>query len=203
MSDQSRMHPYFDWAKMRIDEMDVTLALFERQIESLEANARGKAQGLLTAMRKERDAFLEKMKKQAHASEAALTTARHNMEAQWNAFETNVQKYINDVERQVDQGRAAFQARADAQMKAWQESIQKLRDTAKGYAAGQRAKVEATAMQMKKDAQAAEARLQKLSVAGAVTSAAFTTALAETRAAFDRASQVAHNAVRSAIKPAI
>jgi hypothetical protein len=197
------MHPYFDWAKMRIDEMDVTLALLERQIESLEANARTRGQGFITVMRKERNTFVEKMKRQAHASEAVLTTARHNMETQWNAFETNVQKYIDDVGKQVDQRRATFQARADAQMKAWQGSIENLRDTAKGYAADQRAKIEATAMQMKADAKAAEARLQKLSVAGAVTSAAFTTALAETRAAFDRASQVAHNAVRSAIKPAM
>src|SRR5215207_3781121 len=102
MADQSRMHPYLDWAKARIDEMDATLASIERQFGTMEANTQVKVEGLLTAMRSEREAFVENLKKQTRTGEAAIAGAKDNMEANWNAFEIKLQKYIEDAGKQLD-----------------------------------------------------------------------------------------------------
>ena len=200
MSDQSRMHPYLDWAKARIDEMDATLASIERQFGKMEADTQVKVEGLLTAMRNEREAFVENMKKQTRATEANFAGAKDNMEAHWNAFEVKLQKYIDDAGKQIEQGRATFQARAAAQMKTWQSLVEKIREEARHYTADQRAKIEAAVSPMRADAKAAEARIQKLSNAGTESWFAFKTALAETRAAFDKASQVAHDAIKDSVK---
>jgi hypothetical protein len=194
------MHPYLDWTKTRIDEMDATLASIERQFGKMEANTQVKVKGLLTALRNEREAFVENMKKQTLAGEAAFTGAKDNMEAHWNAFEVKLQKYMDDAEKQVEQGRATFQARAEAQIKAWQSLVDKIAEEARDYAVDQRAKIEAAVAPIRADAKAAEARIQKLSDAGTESWFAFKTALAETRAAFDRASQVAHDAIKGAVK---
>jgi hypothetical protein len=53
----------------------------------------------------------------------------------------------------------------------------------------QRAKAEAAVQQMKAGASSAEAKLQKLAKAGGESWTALNTALAESRAAFDRANQ--------------
>ncbi len=201
MSDQSRMHPYLDWAKARIDEMDATLASIERQFGKMETNTQVKVEGLLTAMRNEREAFVENLKKQTRTGEAAIAGAKDNMEAHWNAFEVKLQKYIEDAGKQLDEGRAIFHARADAQMKTWQSLVEKVREDVREYAADQRAKIEAAVAPMRADAKAAEARIQRLSDAGTESWFAFKTALTETRAAFDRASQVTHDAIKGAVKP--
>ena len=44
MSSQSTIHPYLDWAKERLDEIDATLASFEHKAEKLQADARPKAE---------------------------------------------------------------------------------------------------------------------------------------------------------------
>lgn len=47
MSNQSRMHPYLEGAKARIDEMDATLASIERQLGKMEANTQLKCKVFL------------------------------------------------------------------------------------------------------------------------------------------------------------
>lgn len=196
MSDKSSIHVYFNWAKERIDEMDAALASFERQSSQLQGDARTKAQALLTKMREKRDDFQQIMKKQAQASEDAWIGAKAKLEADWNIFETEVQKYLDAVGTRMEQQNATFRARADAQMKAWQEWTDKIHDAAKGYSAEQRVKVEDVVRQMRADAEVARARLNKLSGAGTESWSALKAALSETRAAFDRAGQAAQEAFK-------
>ena len=58
--------------------------------------------------------------------------------------------------------------------------------------------MEATAQEMKAQATAAEARLQELAKAGAASWGAWSTALTESRAAFDRANQAAWDSFKRA-----
>jgi len=83
-------------------------------------------------------------------------------------------------------------------MKAWREAAGKLQNEASKVAAARRGDIDAAVKQMKADASAAEARLQKLKQAGSESWTAFGAALAESRKAFDRASQAAWDAVKRA-----
>jgi hypothetical protein len=83
-------------------------------------------------------------------------------------------------------------------MKAWQGAAASLRGEATNVAAARRDEVEAAVEQMKANAAEAEARLEKLRRAGGESWAAMSAALADSRKAFDRASQAAWAAVKRA-----
>lgn len=195
---KSHMHVYLNWAKERLDEMDVTLALFESKVGELQGDARAKAERALADMRVKRDAFRETIKKEAEMSEADWNRAKASLETDWSAFEASVQKYIDAAGVQVEQQKAAFQVRADAQRKAWQEAIDKFDNTAAGLAADRRAEVESAVKRMKAEAAAADAKLDKLSRAGSESWAAFRKALGETRTAFDHANRQMYDAFKRA-----
>ena len=195
---KSHMHASLNWAKERLDEMDVTLALFESKVGELQGDARAKAERALADMRVKRDAFRETIKKEAEMSEADWNRAKASLETDWSAFEASVQKYIDAAGVQVEQQKAAFQVRADAQRKAWQEAIYKFDNTAAGLAADRRTEVESAVKHMKAEAAAADAKLDKLSRAGSESWAAFRKALGETRTAFDHANQQVNDAFKRA-----
>jgi hypothetical protein len=149
-------------------------------------------------MRTERDAFRLAMDKHVKAGEIAWETAKDKLENNWEAFEANVQKYVESVGEHVEQRRWTFHARADAQGKAWRESANELREMAKHYASDRRSELESAIARMKSEADAAEAKLHEIKTAGANSWSAFQTALAESRAAFDRANRIAHDAFSKA-----
>ena len=97
-----------------------------------------------------------------------------------------------DVEgfgQQAKQQQAIFEEVAAAQMNAWRQAADKMLAASSELAADQRAKAEAAVQQMKAGASTAEANLQKLATAGSESWTALNAALAESRAAFDRANQ--------------
>jgi hypothetical protein len=192
------MHVYLNWAKERLDEMDATLALFESKVGALQGDARVKAERAIADMRAKRDAFRETIKKEGEMSEADWNRAKKSLETDWSAFEASVQKYIDAAGLQVEQQKAAFQVRADAQRKAWREAIDKLENTTAGFAADRKAEVESAVKRMKAESVAAEAKLDKLSRAKSESWSAFKKALGETRTAFDHANQQAYDAFKRA-----
>ena len=137
---KSHMHVSLNWAKERLDEMDATLALFESKVGELQGDARAKAERALADMRAKRDAFRETIKKEGEMSEADWNRAKAALETDWSAFEASVQKYIDAAGLKVEQQKAAFRVRADAQRKSWQEAIDKLENSAAGFAADRRPK---------------------------------------------------------------
>ena len=195
---KSHMHVYLNWAKERLDEMDATLALFESKVGALQGDARVKAERAIADMRAKRDAFRETIKKEGEMSEADWNRAKKSLETDWSAFEASVQKYIDAAGLQVEQQKAAFQVRADAQRKAWREAIDKLENTTAGFAADRKAEVESAVKRMKAEAGAAETKLDKLNRAESESWSAFKKALGETRTAFDHANQQAYDAFKRA-----
>ena len=195
---QSHMHGQLNWAKMRLDEMDAALALFEGKVGELQGNARAKAESTLADMRAQRDAFRETIKKEKDMGEADWTRAKAALETDWSAFEASVREFMDAASAKADQQAAAFRVRADAQRKAWQEAIDRLNDAATRVSADSKAEFESAIKRMQADAAAAEAKLDKLNRAGTQSWAAFQTALAETRGAFDRANQEAYDAFKRA-----
>ena len=191
---QSSRSQFFSWAKVRLDEIDATLASWEAEAAKLRGEARAKAENALANMRAKRDAFRETIQKETEQIESDWNRAKAAREADWKAFEASAQKFIDDASTQVEQQKAAFQARADAQTKAWQQAMEKLQQDATKVAAENKSKAEAAVKQMKADAAAAQAKLEKLKSAGASSWSAYEKALDETRAAFDHANQSAQEA---------
>ena len=83
-------------------------------------------------------------------------------------------------------------------MKAGREAADKLGIDAKNFPAERHDKVDAVVKRMNADAAEAERKLQKLNQAGTQSWSALMAALAETRAAFDRANQAALDAFKRA-----
>jgi hypothetical protein len=116
-------------------------------------------------------------------------------------FEAQVKSYIDTLGKQVQQQQGTFREVAAAQMKAWRETADSFRDAAAKVATARRTDIDAVIEQMKAEGSEAEARLQKLKQAGSESWAAFGTALAESRKAFDRANQAAWAALKGTAPP--
>jgi septation ring formation regulator EzrA len=189
MRTQNSIHFYINWAKERLDEMDATLTSLEGKVGGVQADARDKANKVLADLRKKRDDFRDTVKKQSEASEAAWISAKAQLESEWSSFEAEVKKYVENFAQQIEQQQATFSLQAAAQLNAWREAVDKLGSVANEFAAERRGEIDATLQRMKADAEAAEAKLQKLNQAGAQSWSVLMAALTETRAAFDCASQ--------------
>ena len=201
MTQHSIMHTYLNWAKERIDEMDATLASLEAKVGEMQAETKVKADQLIAELAKRRDEFQARVNEQAKAGEAAWERTKPELESRWNEFEAQVKTYIESLGKQVQQQQATFQEVAAAQMKAWRDTADSLRDAAAMVAIARRADIDAAIEQMKAAGSEAEARLQKLKQGGSESWTAYGTALAESRKAFDRANQAAWAALKGATLP--
>ena len=186
---QSNIHFYVNWAKERLDEMDATLTSFENKVAEVQADARDRADKVLSVLREKRDEFRNIVKKQTEANEAGWIAAQAQLEFEWGSFETEAKKYVESFVKQVEQQQATFKLQAAAQLNAWREAADKLGSAANEFAAERRNEIDAALKRMNADAVAAEAKLLKLSEAGTQSWSVLTAALTETRATFDRANQ--------------
>jgi hypothetical protein len=196
MGSQSTIHPYLDWAKERLNEIDATLASFEHSAAKLHADARTKAEKAMADMRAARDDFRKSIKEHGEASEAAVTGSKKALETQWTAFEAAVPALLEATGQQVKEVEAAFRARADAQRKAWHEAIDMLHKSAKNFADNRRDEIETAVKHMKVEADAAKTRLDKLDKAGGESWTAMKSALTETRTALDKAQQAVYESIK-------
>jgi hypothetical protein len=73
MSTQGNIHFFANWAKERLDKMDATLTSLEGKVAEVQADARDKANKVLTELRKNRDAFRDAIKKYAGTWSNAAT----------------------------------------------------------------------------------------------------------------------------------
>jgi chromosome segregation ATPase len=190
-------HPHLAWATWGLDEIEATLASFERQIHK-HADAHKKAESAIADMHTARDAFRKSIDEHGRANEADLARWKEGLESQWVAFEDGLDIYLETVGKQITEQETVFRARADAQSKAWQQAIGKLHENAASFAANRRGDVEAAVKRLESEADAAKAKLDKLNNAEGTSWAAMKSALAETRAALDRA----HKAVVDAFERA-
>jgi hypothetical protein len=195
---ENSAHFYFNWAKERIDEMDAVVASLEGKATQLAADSRVTAEKIVADLRAKRDEFLENVKKHAGANETAWSQAKAKLEIEWNGFQADIKKYVEEFGQQAKQQQVIFEEVAAAQMKAWRQAADKISAASAELASDQKAKAEAAVQQMKAGAASAEANLQKLAKAGGESWSALNTALAESRAAFDRANQTAWDSFKRA-----
>src|ERR1700756_1442757 len=195
MVTQSNPHFFINWAKERLDEMDAAVTSLEGRVAEVQADVRDKAEKILAKLRKQRDDFRDTMKKQ---SEATWIQAKAKLEDDWRSFEAEVKKYVESFGKEIEHQQATFKLQADAQLKAWREAADQLGIYAKRVAVERRGEIDAAVDRMNADAAEAKEKLQKLTGAGTQSWSALMAALTETRAAFDRANQVAQEAFKRA-----
>src|SRR5262249_7447639 len=94
MPDLSSMHPYLDWTKQRIDEMDAALASLEAKVPDVIGELRGKAEECLAMLKKQRNEFQAQATVQAEVGEAALRALKAQLETQWEKFEADLNAYF-------------------------------------------------------------------------------------------------------------
>ena len=157
----SSTHFYLNWAKERIDEMDAVLVSLEGRSAQITASARTAAEKIIADLRTRRDAFMSEMQQQAGASEAVWLQAQARLEADWNLFQVDVKKYVEEFGQMQEQRKATFEGAAAAQLKAWRQAADKMQSEAAAFAADRRAAIETAVQQMRAGATAAEAELRE------------------------------------------
>ena len=198
MSRHSRIHPYVNWAKERLDEMDAALAAFEAKTGHVQAAYQAKSERMIADLKKKRDAFRSAIKQWAETDQASWRSAKADLESQWNGFAELVEAYVDGANWEIDQQEAAFRSIAQAQVKAWNDAAASLRKQAADIAAANRAEVDAAIKRMQADAADAQAAIETMKRAGAESWSAFGRALATSRKAFDRANEKAAEALERA-----
>ena len=198
METRSSVHVYLDWVKGRLDEVDATLASAEGCTAKLYGDARAKADRAVAGMHQARNAFGKFMKEQTGAGQETLARSKEAVDKQWALFERSFQDYVKAAGKQADVERAAFEARAAAQSKAWQEAIDKLHKSATVFAVDRRADLDKAVTQMKTQADAVKVKFDKLNKASGESWGALKSALSESRDALDRAYQAAQEAFKRA-----
>jgi deoxyribodipyrimidine photolyase len=195
MTDQhSKMHAHIDWAKERLDEIDATLAATESKLSTLKADGQAKVQRALTDMRAQRDAFKQTVNANREAGEAAWRDLRTKLETQWTKFETSFEEWAHATHDEVEHQKAVFTARVDAQIKALNAGADRFKTSAQAFTAARKTEIEEAFKAARMQADAVKAKAQLLRQAGKEARDAITKALAESRAAFDRANKAAHDA---------
>jgi hypothetical protein len=190
-------HPHLAWAMWGLDEIEATLASFESRIHK-HGDVHARAQSAVANMRTARDAFRKSIDEHGRANKADFTRWKEGLESQWAAFEDGLDIYLETLGKQITEQETVFRARAEAQSKAWQQAIDKLHESAAGFAADRRGDAEAAVKRLESEADAAKAKLDKLNNAEGTSWAAMKSALTETRGALDRA----HKAVIDAFERA-
>ena len=163
---ESSAHFYFNWAKGRIDEMDAVVASLEGKAAQLAADSRVRAEKIIVDLRAKREEFLDSVKKHAGANETSWLQAKAKLENEWNGFQADTKKYVDEFAQQAKQQQSIFEEVAAAQMKAWRQAADKMLAASAELATDQKTKAEAAVQQMKAGASTAEANLQKLAKAG-------------------------------------
>jgi hypothetical protein len=197
MTSATHTHHFSNWAKERLAEMDATLTSIEARLGALHAETKKQAEKAVSEIRAQRDEFQEAVRKEQHEW-AAWAKAKTALDANWTSFETIVQKYMSEARQNTEQQQATFKARAEAQRKARQETIDVLHGKVAAFAASKKQDLDAALGHLKAEAETAKSKLETIQKAGEQSWAAMKMALEESRTAFDKASQRALEAFKKA-----
>ncbi len=198
MTNGTYAHNFTNWAQERLNEIEATLASIDARASTLQAAAKKQTEKAVSEIRAQREAFQQAVHKQKGENEAGWVKAQSGLEANWTSFEGSVQKYLSELRLNGEQLGLTFKARAEAQWKAWQETLGLLRTTANTFTAAQKQEADAALAHLNAEADAAKLKLETLRGAGEHSWAAFRAALEESRAAYDRATRTAAAAFKKA-----
>jgi hypothetical protein len=196
---RSSVHGSIAWARERLDEMDATLALLEKKLGDFKSENRGEAERVIAEIREQRQALKQVIDAKRQATEAEWQQTRATVESRWAAFEAAVHEWGDATRQDIADQNEMFVARAEAQLKAWNDIIDQLEASAKASASDRKREIESALATIRADREVVKARLEALKRSGKETRIALADALDQSRAAYDRANQAAADAFRRAL----
>lgn len=191
MTSENDTQLFSNWAKERLAEIEATLAALQASVNSLQDEARRQAEKTIADIRAQQQAFQHTIKEQQENSQASWQNLMRGLEANWTSFEALMQTYAGAARKDAAHLQQTFAARAQAQIKAWYETLDALRGKASAFAEGSHKEAEDALHQLKSAADSAKAKLESQQKAGVESWDALKTALEESRAAFDKATRKA------------
>ncbi len=151
-------------------------------------------------MKAKRDEFSAQIEESRQSGEAAWGDIVTRMHANWDAFEAAAKSYMDSATELAERNREIWQARAEAQMKSWQDSLEKLQQAANEFTGERKADLEGVIEKMKSEGDSAKARLDSLGQAGTESWSAMMKAFSDSRDAFEKANSAAFEAIKRAMK---
>jgi hypothetical protein len=178
-------HAFTEWARSRLDEMDAAARAMQAKAQELDAEARQRAAEALAEVQRVRDSFEASAKRAQEQGEGAWKGAIETMNNNWKTFEAGVQSWVDAAKTERD----AFDARANAQLKAWQDTVDRYRTAASQAASERQAQLTTAVRRVEEQAQATRDRFDALRKASASSWSAMRKALDESRKAFEKAAE--------------
>ncbi|AZG78423.1 MULTISPECIES: hypothetical protein [Methylocystis] len=187
MTKQHLAHEYLTWAKQKLDEIDATLAAVDGSIEAWKSDARTDA---IARIRTARDAFKAKVdavQSEVAAAKAIADDAYVAIEADLTEFELAFRDFLTAAEGQANVVKKALAARAEAQRRSWQSSLQSIRDAASASIDHALGEADAAFRHVAAETEKVEAKIGKVSTAGDESWKAIKGGLDEAISVYERA----------------
>jgi chromosome segregation ATPase len=198
--DRSSVDAFVEWAKARLDEMAAGVKEFESKIGELDAELRAEAEKTAGQVHQWIAEGKEKINEVETRGEATIADAQAYIEQTWDKFEAEANKWVE----QAKNGQATFEARANAQVKAWQDVVDTYMKQAAATHVENRAAAEAQVEQLKAEAKKAEAQINanvaELNKAGTASWAVMSKALDDSRKIFAQAIETTSKNLNKAMK---
>ena len=125
MAKHSKLHPYLDWTKKRLDQMDSALVGLESNTKRLGSEFVTQSDRMIADLKRRRDRFAALAKQNSRADAIAWKRAKSRLESDWKHFDRNVKGYFHSVEKQFAPRQSAFQQIA-AHAKVWRKAARAL-----------------------------------------------------------------------------
>jgi hypothetical protein len=197
---QSNVNVFVDWAKARLDEMAANAGALQKNLDELDAKSRAQAEQAIAQLNQWIEQGQSDIKTAQAQGEAQVAQAKADMETLWANFQNNA----GDWAGLLKDNQAMFQARAQAQIQAWQDTVNAYMDRVNEVHDKNKAQAEAQVAQLQADAKKAQAdltaKVDELSKAGQSSWAAMSDALDQSRNAFAKSIETAAKNFNDALK---
>lgn len=204
MSDQSPLqnsvNVFVDWAKARLDEMAANAGTLQANLDELDAKSRTQAEQAIGQLNQWIEQGQNDIKTAQAQGQASVAQAKADMETLWANFQNNA----GDWAGLLKDNQAMFQARAQAQVQAWQDAVNTYMNRLSDVHDQNKAQAEAQIAQLQADAKKAQAdltaKVDELTKAGQSSWAAMSEALDQSRDAFSKSLETAAKNFNDAMK---
>ena len=197
---QSNVNVFVDWAKARLDEMAANAGALQKNLDELDAKSRAQAEQAIAQLNQWIEQGQSDIKTAQAKGEAQVAQAKADMETLWANFQNNA----GDWAGLLKDNQAMFQARAQAQIQAWQNTVNAYMERVNDVHDKNKAQAEAQVAQLQADAKKAQAdltaKVDELTKAGQSSWAAMSDALDQSRNAFAKSIETAAKNFNDALK---
>lgn len=189
MPSHLRTHDAVAWAKQRLDDLDTIISELDKSAETLKESARKETDRALARLQESRARLQKYTDDLIVATDAATQDLQTALEAEWIEVESAYQSFLSAVRDEADTVRDVVVARAEAQRRSWEASLNDLRDQASEAVEKAGREFEVTIKRLSDEAEKFQNRIGAVKDAGDESWKAVKSGLADARAVHDRTTQ--------------